>query len=115
MLNTNAHGEMENIKKFRSLKDTLQAEHQVDIKYTDVRLNVKKDSRKYLSESERLTSACFMCFVPCMVMYSQIKHQQNAHVLCIPFRAPLYFGPTGPSSECLLLQNILVSKWASPI
>jgi Trk-type K+ transport system membrane component len=47
-----------------------------------------------------------MCFVLCIVMYYQIKHQQNAHVLSISFNGPSCFGSTGPSSGCLLLQNV---------
>jgi hypothetical protein len=48
----------------------------------------------------------FMCFVPCIVMHYQIKHQQNTHVFCISFHASTCFGPSEPSSGCLLLQNI---------
>ena len=58
-------------------------------------------------------SASFICFVPCIVIYHQIEHQQNAHVSCISFHAPTCFGPIIPSSGCFLLQNTLLFKCAS--
>jgi hypothetical protein len=56
-----------------------------------------------------------LCFAPCIVIYHPIKHQQNAHVLCISLHAPTCFVPIRPSSGCLLLQNTLLSKCACPI
>ena len=41
-----------------------------------------------------------------LTLVCQIKHQQNAYVLRISVYTPTCFSPTGPSSGCVLLQNV---------